>query len=115
MYTPATCLGSILRPVAGATTPLGDPAGSYTVIATGVPFSITEDGRTTWDAATQTPRTVRQLSALCGSGTDVRKGDRIRDDTHGGTLFVVKDLTQERSFAYVPDLELELGRVGSGD
>lgn len=115
MYAPATCTASILRPVPGATTSLGDPAGTYTVIATGVPASITEDGRRTFDAATQTPRSIRTLSALIGSSTDIRKGDRLRDDSHGGTLFVVKEVTQERSFAYTPDLELDLGRVGSGD
>jgi hypothetical protein len=114
VYAPATCLASILRPT-GALTPLGDRSASYTVIATGVPASITEDSKRTWDPATQTPRTVRVLSALIGSATDIRKGDRLRDDTHGGLLYVVKDVTQERSFAYTPDLDLDLGRVGGGE
>ena len=114
MYAPATCVASILRPT-GALTSRGDPAATYTVIATGQPASITEDGKRTWDAATQTPRTVRTLSALMGSATDIRKGDRLRDDTHGGLLYVVKDVTQERSFAYTPDIELDLGRVGGGE
>lgn len=92
----------------------GDSAGTYTQISTGVPASITEDTKRTWDQATQTPRTVRVLSALIGSNTDIRKGDRLRDDTHG-LLYVVKDVTQERSFAYTPDLELDLGRVGGGE
>jgi hypothetical protein len=114
VYTPATCTASILRPT-GTLNARGDAAGTYTVIATGQPASITEDSKRTWDAATQTPRTVRVLSALVGSTTDIRKGDRLRDDTHGGLLYVVKDVTQERSFAYTPDIELDLGRVGGGE
>lgn len=114
MYAPASCLASILRPT-GATTPLGDAAGTYDLVATGVPASITEDSRSTYDRATQTPRTVRTLSALLGSGTDVQVGDRLRDDTHGGLLYVVKTVTQERSYGYLPDLEIDIGRVGSGD
>lgn len=114
MYAPATCVASILRPT-GALTARGDASATYTVIATGVAASITEDSKRTWDQATQTPRTVRVLSALIGSTTDIRKGDRLRDDSHAGLLYVVKDVTQERSFAYTPDLELDLGRVGGGE
>jgi hypothetical protein len=114
MYAPATCLASILRPT-GTKNARGDASNIYTVVSTGVPASITEDSRRTWDSATQTPRTVRTLSALVGSGTDIRKGDQLRDDTHGGLLYVVKDVTQERSFAYTPDIELDLGRVGGGE
>lgn len=114
MYAPATCTASVLRPT-GALTARGDAAATYTVIATGVPASISEDSLRTWDQATQTPRSVRKLSALIGSATDVRKGDRLRDDSHGGLLYVVKDVTQERSFGYTPDIELDLGRVGGGE
>lgn len=114
MYAPATCLATILRPT-GAKTAGGDPAAVYTVVATGVPASITEDSRRTSDRATQTPRTVRVLSALVGSTQDVQVGDRLRDDTHGGLLYVVKTVTQDRSFGYAPDLELDLGRVGTGE
>ena len=113
MYAPATCLASVLRPT-GDLNARGDAAGTYTVVSTGNPASITEDSHRTWDAATQTPRTVRTLSALIGSTADVRKGDQLRDDTHG-LLYVVVDITQERSFAYIPDLELDLKRVGGGE
>lgn len=114
MYAPATCLATVLRPT-GTLNARGDASATYSVVSTGNPASITEDGRRTWDAATQTPRTVRTLSALIGSTTDIQPGDRLRDDTHGGRLYVVKTVTRERSFAYAPDLELDLGRVGDGD
>lgn len=87
----------------------------YLAIATGVPMSIVESGRRTSDRATQTPRTVRAVSGLVGSGTDVLIGDRIRDDTNGGILYVVNTVTQPRSFGYLPDIELDLTRVGTGD
>jgi hypothetical protein len=115
VYQPATCKASILRRDPVAKTPLGDPAGVYAEVATGLPASITETSRRTWDKAAQTPRTVRVLSGLLGSGTDVRVGDRLRDDSNNGLLYVVKAVTQPRSFGYTPDLELDLGRVGSGD
>jgi hypothetical protein len=99
----------------GSLTAAGDPSGTVTVVATGIPASLVEDAHRTWDGATQTPRTVRTLSALVGYGTDVRKGDQFRDDTHAIT-YVVKDVTQERSFAVpAPDLSLDLAKVGGGD
>lgn len=115
MYQPATCKASILRRDPDAKTPLGDPAGAYAEVATGLPASVVEKTRRTWDKVTQTPRTVRALSGLLGSGTDVRVGDRLRDDSNNGLLYVVKAVTQPRSFGYTPDLELDLGRVGSGE
>jgi hypothetical protein len=115
MYQPATCSASILRRDPNAKNDRGDPAGIFDVVATGLPASVVETSRRTWDRATQTPRTVRVLSGLLGSGTDVRKGDRLRDDTNGGLLYEVKVVTQPRSFGYTPDLELDLGRVGAGD
>jgi hypothetical protein len=84
-------------------------------ISTGNPASIVESGRHTYDRATQTPRTIRVVSGLLGSGTDVLDGDQIRDDTNNGILYVVKTVTQPRSFGYLPDIELDLQRVGTGD
>lgn len=115
MYQPATCTATILRRDPDAKTPLGDPAGVYAQVATGLPASIVEASRRTWDKATQTPRVVRVLTGLLGSGSDVQVGDRLRDDSNGGLLYVVKTVTQPRSYGYTPDLELDLGRVGSGE
>lgn len=114
MYQLATCTASILRPT-GGTNARGDSASVYNQIATGLPASIVESSRRTFDRATQTPRTIRVISGLVASGTDVVIGDRIRDDTNGGILYVVKTVTQPRSFGYLPDIELDLARVGTGD
>jgi hypothetical protein len=114
MYQLATCVASILRPT-GGTNARGDKVAVYTELVTGLPASIVESNRTTYDRATQTPRTVRTISGLVSSGTDVLIGDRIRDDTNGGILYVVKTATQPRSFGYLPDIELDLARVGTGD
>lgn len=94
---------------------MGDPSGTFAQVSTGLPCSITEDNKRTWDAATQTPRTVRVLSALMNTGTDIRKGDQLRDDTHGGVLYTVKDVTQERSFGYSPEIEIDLQLLGKGE
>lgn len=115
MYQLATCLASILRRDSTVKNARGDAGGVYNQIATGLPASIVESNRRTFDRATQTPRTMRTLSGLVGSGTDIQIGDRLRDDTNGGILYVVKDVTQPRSFGYLPDIELDLARVGSGD
>lgn len=115
MYQPATCTASLLRRDPNAKNDRGDPGGVFAVVATGLPASIAETSRRTWDRATQTPRTVRVLSGLLGSGVDVRTGDRLRDDTNGGLLYTIKTVTQPRSFGYTPDLELDLDRVGAGE
>lgn len=115
MYQLATCLATILRRDPTAVTSSGDPAAVYTQVATGVQASIVESSHRTQDRGTQTPRTVRTVSGVVGSDTDIAIGDRIRDDTNAGILYVVKTVTQPRSYGYLPDIEMDLARVGTGD
>jgi hypothetical protein len=115
MYQLANCTVSILRRDPTAKNARGDAGGEYVEISTGNPASIVESSRSTFDRATQTPRTIRVVSGLLGSGTDVLGADRIRDDTNAGILYVAQTVTQPRAFGYLPDIELDLKRVGTGD
>lgn len=115
MYQPANCVVTILRRPEGVKNARGDAGGEFVEISTGNPASIVETNRSTYDRATQTPRTIRVISGLLGSGTDVLGADRIRDDTNNGILYVAKTVTEPRAYGYLPDMELDLQRVGTGD
>jgi hypothetical protein len=87
MYAVATCRGSILR---GTTeNEFGDDEDNNTVAASGVLARIKSKGRRVFDSATQTARIVQVPMARMQSDTDIRPGDRFRDDTHGVTYAVI--------------------------
>jgi len=54
---------------------------------------------------------VRVVSGQVQSDTDVRVGDRLRDDTHGGVIYTVENVTDPGGAGNTADLELELKRV----
>ncbi|QKV74540.1 hypothetical protein [Amycolatopsis sp. Hca4] len=110
MWARATCRASIYR----GTTPsdFGDPVPDNTTpAATGVLAAIEERDSRVWDPATQTARVVRVGKAAMPSTTDVLTGDRVRDDTHG-VLYLVQNVTRPRAAGRVPDVQLDLKRIG---
>ncbi|MFB9924871.1 hypothetical protein ACFORO_25885 [Amycolatopsis halotolerans] len=110
MWALATCRASIFR---GSTpSPYGDPVPDNTTpAASGVLLAVDERMARTWDPATQTPRVVRVVSGAVPSTTDIRTGDRIRDDTNG-VLYLVQNVIRPRTPGRTPDTALELKRVG---
>jgi len=110
MYAIATCKASIYR---GETTSyLGDPIDSTTAIATGIPMSIIEDSHRIQDPVSDTPRVIRTVGGFCPAGTDITEDDRVFDETHGIT-YVVQGVSQQRSWSYTPDLELDLRQINT--
>lgn len=110
MYTLATSLCSVLR---GTTTnAYGDVVDTATVVQSGIPASVIETDMAVFDPASQTPRTVRTVTAVLPSGTDVLTTDRLRDDTYGVT-YAIEDVTQNRAVGRTPDLVLSLRRITS--
>ncbi|ANZ35251.1 hypothetical protein BBK82_03350 [Lentzea guizhouensis] len=109
MYAVATCRGSILR---GSTeSEFGDEEDNETVAASGVLARIKSERRRVFDSATQTARTVRVPMARVQSDTDIKAGDRFRDDTHGGVIYAVIDVDQPDQQGRQSDLVIELRKL----
>lgn len=56
------------------------------------------------------PRTVRYHPCRLPAGTDVRDGDRIKDQ-RTGRIYVIDSIGEPESYAQTPDLRLDLRRV----
>jgi hypothetical protein len=108
MYALASCTASILRGT--SVDQFGDTVDTGTVIATGVPFLIEDVNQRVFDPATQQPRIVRAIEAVCQSNVDVKPGDQVRDDTNN-VLYLVNDVTQKYGAAWTPDLDVDLTRI----
>lgn len=108
MYAAATCRASILR---GSTADeFGDEQDNESVAASGLLAHIGEKASRVFDSATQTARIVRTPYARMQSNTDIRPGDRLRDDTHNITYPVI-NVTQPSTLGRTSDLHIELRRV----
>lgn len=98
---------SILR---GTTTNAqGDVVDGTTVVTADIPASLLESSRRTYlpaEGATRVPRThVLRLT----HGTDVRKDDRIKDQTTN-RIYQILDLNDNPgSPAHMPDIVIQLG------
>lgn len=109
MNTVATCRGSILR---GTTeNEFGDLEDNSTVAASGVLARLKTTRSVVQDSATQTPRVITSTQARMPSNTDIRPGDRFRDDTNGGTTYAVLDVTQPDTQGHKSDLDVLLRQV----
>jgi hypothetical protein len=112
IYVVATCTGTILRRQTGVNQ-FGDANGQYVAVATGVIAAVQESNNTVYDQATQTPRTLRSISGIFPSNTDLRQLDQFRDDTHQVT-YVVNDVTLNHAPGHQPDLDADLKKVTGG-
>jgi hypothetical protein len=109
VYARATCRGSILR---GTTqNEFGDEEDNGTVVARDVLAQIKTRSRRLFDSATQTSRIVDVPMARMQSDTDIQPGDQFRDDTHGGVIYAVKNVTQPDQGGRESDLVIELVKV----
>lgn len=107
-----TALGNTTCTVLRGTTPdaWGDvtDAGAAPVVAE-VSAAIVESARRVTDPATQTPRTIRTITAVVPAWTGVLTTDRLRDQA--GCVYIVEAVTVQPSLGYPGDLLLDLRRV----
>jgi hypothetical protein len=104
----ATTTVAILR---GTTTDeYGDEQPGGTPVAQGVLASIQEVTRSVFDAATATPRIVRQVVGRVPQGTDVTTTDRIRDE-RTNTIFAVTAVYAAADLGWPSDIKLDLERT----
>ena len=111
MYALANCTASILRDsVADDVDGYGDEVNTQSTVTSGVLAQITERGRTVQDPNSMTPRTVRDVRGIVPSGTAIRQGDQLRDDTNSRTYYVV-EVIRPGNLGITRDLELQLRAV----
>ena len=110
MIARANTTVAILR---GTTTnAYGDTVDVDTAVATGIQASILERNRRTYLAAEAAYRVIRTYTGRVTAGTDVRKGDRLRDEGNS-QVYLVTDLnsTPGSVGGLRPDVVLELSRT----
>jgi hypothetical protein len=108
MQAIATTTISVLR---GTTTDAyGDEQDTDTIVATGIPASLTEQSRRVTTRDDPTPRIVRYATARVGSGTDIRDQDRVRDE-RTGAVYIVDSPSSMANPALAVDLRLDLRRT----
>jgi hypothetical protein len=105
----ATTVVSVLR--GSSTNDYDDEVDEPVPVHTGVPFSLIERTRRTYLPAEGANRVIRSYTGRTTHGTDIRKGDRIRDE-RTARIYVVTDLNDDPgSPVHRPDMVLELSRT----
>jgi hypothetical protein len=104
----ATTTVSILRGT--AVDDYGDENDTTTVAATRIPASILEQRRLVSTPDDPQPRAVVFYTARVLATTDVRTGDRIRDETTG-EVFIVDNHTRVSNPFIANDIRLDLRLV----
>lgn len=88
----------------------GDPVDNATVAASGVLAALTEQTRQTTTPVDGNPRVVHYTTLRCGYGTDLRAGDRVRDE-QTNLIYLVDETAQVQNPAIRMDLRAEIRRV----
>jgi len=73
---------------------------------TRIPASLIEATRTSNSDASGTPRVIRTCVARLPAGTDIRRRDRLRDETTG-RIYVVNSITQPAAIGFTPALRVD--------
>jgi hypothetical protein len=102
----ATTTISILRGDSAADA-YGDIEPSDTPVYTGIPASIMERTKHVFTADAPTPMIVRYSTGRVGNSTDLRVGDRIKDES-SGVLYAVDGFGKPSSPVHAQDIRIEL-------
>lgn len=91
--------------------PYGDRLDTQVPVYTGIPAYLGERSKTSFDPATQTPRTVRDIVCVAAAWTDVRTTDQIKDE-RTGIVYAIEDVTLPPTLMGAPvDEILTLRRI----
>ncbi len=108
MYAIPTTTVSVLR---GTTTDdYGDTVTADTVTASAVPFSLLEQRRTVFTPEDNQLRQIGYFTGRAPGDTDIRQGDRIRDERAGGVYFV-DSVTRVQSPVTMNDVRCDLRKL----
>lgn len=108
MKARATTTISVLRGT--STSGFGDTVDGATVAASGITASLLEQRKTVVTPDDLMVRTVRYITCRVPAGTDVRTGDRIRNDATGD-VYVLDGQAQPYSPSRTNDIRLDLRKV----
>lgn len=78
-----------------------------------MPASLVERGHTTFDRASQTRRTIRDVMCVLPPWADVTSDDTIRDE-RTGQFYMVEDITRQPSLMGGPSYLILTLRMRSG-
>lgn len=85
----------------------GDEVESDTVVEDGILGSVIERSRTNFDPQSGRIATLRQLTGRFTNGTDIRDGDRIKDE-ESGRVYLVTSVFNGTSLVGKADVVLDL-------
>lgn len=85
----------------------GDSIDSYQAVKSGVPAHIWEEEYSAGEPTDGSLHTYRRLVAMLPSGTDVQKGDRLKDEADD-RIYLINHVTANKSFVARMPLKLEL-------
>ena len=109
MIALATTRVSVLR--GNTTDSFGDEADTTAVHASGIPASLIESTRQTFEPVTGTPRIVRTHIARVPQTTDVTEDDRIKDEATA-EIYIVVSVSKNANPVLAQPLRLDLKRTG---
>lgn len=99
---------SILRGT--STDGFGDTVDGLTAVTTGVNASLIEQSQTVRRRDEREPRTIRSTRCRLPAGTDIRRGDRIKDESTG-VIYVFDEQVDPGNPVRRTDIRLDLRRV----
>lgn len=108
MLAQATCTVSILRGT--TTTDYDDLADVDTVVASGLPASLIEQRRIVTTFGDDRPQVVRYWTLRLLAGTDVRDGDRVKNE-QTGEIFMVDSLATQEVVVHHGEIRVDLRRI----
>lgn len=94
-----------------STDAFGDDTDGTTVLASGIPVSLTESTRTAMEPVTQTPRIIRTHVCRLPPDTDVDETNRIKDETTN-EIYIVVAVTRNANPVIAQGLRADLKRTG---
>lgn len=97
---------SIIRGTTSLST-YGDEVQTDTVLKAGVIGSVIEKTRQNFDPQSSRIVTLRQLTGRFKNGTDIKDGDRVKDEKTG-TVYLVNSVSHSTALVNKPDVVVEL-------
>lgn len=111
MYAKATTTISIMRGY-DEEDEFGDQAPSDTPIYRGVNASLIDRSSVVYSPGTMEPAIVTVTTGRVGSGTDIKYGDRIKDEKTG-TFYQIMNVSGNANPFMTPDMILNLKRISN--
>jgi hypothetical protein len=91
----------------------GDETNVGTPHLTGIPAALAETTQTVFDAATQRPQTVREITCIVDNWADIDADDTLQDE-FTGYFYMVESIQARPGIGYYPPQKILTLRMRSG-